>query len=69
MWRDTGSGALATGWRCFVGLFYVGSANFNLMVTFANPQPVYSAFAALAWPLAETLIEGGNTPGNTFGVA
>src|SRR5690554_2199266 len=50
------AGGLVTAWRFLVALFYLGSAVFNLLVTFADPEPVYSAFAVLAWPGAETLV-------------
>lgn len=50
------AGPLATGYRIVVGLFYIGSAVFNLLVSFPNAHVVYEAFADLAWPGAEQLV-------------
>lgn len=60
--RRTPAGAVATGYRIVVGLFYVGSAVFNLLVSYPNARAVYEAFADLAWPGAEQLVRNVITP-------
>jgi hypothetical protein len=54
--RRAPAGSLRTGYRMVVGIFYVGSAVFNLLVSLPSARAVYEAFADLAWPGAEQLL-------------
>ena len=60
--RHAAAGPLATGYRITVGLFYVGSAVFNLLMSYPSAEEVYGAFADLAWPVADQLVRDAIIP-------
>ena len=57
MWtRDAPAGRLANVTRIAWGVFFLGSAVFNALITMPNAEQVYLSFAGMSWPVAEQLV-------------
>ena len=57
MWtRHAPAGRLANVTRIAWGVFFLGSAVFNALITAPNAAQVYLSFAAMSWPVAEQLV-------------
>jgi hypothetical protein len=57
MWtRHAQAGQFANVTRIAWGVFFVGSAVFNTLITAPNAEQVYLSFAGMSWPVAEQLV-------------
>ncbi len=50
------AGGMANVPRIAWGVFFLGSAVFNALITAPNAEQVYLSFAGLSWPVAEQLV-------------
>jgi hypothetical protein len=57
MWtRHAPAGRLVNVTRIAWGVFFLGSAVFNALITAPNAEQVYLSFAGMSWPVAEQLV-------------
>jgi hypothetical protein len=57
MWtRHAPAGRLVNVTRIAWGVFFLGSAVFNALITTPNAAQVYLSFAGMSWPVAEQLV-------------
>jgi hypothetical protein len=57
MWtRDAPAGRMANVTRIAWGVFFLGAAVFNSLITMPNAEQVYLSFAGMSWPVAEQLV-------------